>query len=244
MEKLHVLVIEDEADNFDLLKKELEAFEYEVSHADNLKDALGLYYTISPDIVIVDIFLHGQKDGIEFARKICENPSTLRPFLFLTSASDRNTFSEAKLTGPYSYLIKPFNPLELEYAIELAIEKYNDEVINLGVQTGYSSCFLVKKQNKMFKIEPKELDYIKVESRYCELYSGKEMYVVQSSLKEMLHKLPENLFVRIHRNYLVNFKQVKEIAAQDATVILKDGTELLLSRRYLDEIKKHVQVIS
>ena len=127
--KIRILIIEDEALQAQSLKEALEERGYEVTAvANNLKDALGYYYAQKPDIVIVDVYLNGKPDGIVFAQRINENKFTLKPFAFLTSSIDRKTFEQARITNPYCYLIKPFNVLELEFAIELAIEKFMGSV--------------------------------------------------------------------------------------------------------------------
>ena len=245
MNNLHILILEDEPDYALLIQKVLQKAGYRVSHADNLKDALGLYHSTRPDLVIVDIFLNGEKDGIVFANKINANEATRCPFIFLTSSLDRTVFNEAKLTVPYSFLLKPFNPLELTYAIDLAMEKFSGETGLLGQGKAITgkSCFFVKKNDSMIKIEPEDLDYITVEGRYCELWMGGEKFLIQSSLKDMMEQLAIATFIRIHRNHLVNFDRIKSISAANSNVILKDGTELQLSRRYMEEIKKNFPIL-
>jgi len=245
MAQLHILVIEDEPEYWDLLNKVLTKAGFKVSHATNLRDALGLYYSTQPDLSIVDIFLDGKRDGITFAQKINENPATKGPFLFLTSSFDKEVFKAAKLTVPYSYLLKPFNPLELHYAIELALEKFAGEsgLLEQGSMISGQECFFIKKGGVMTKIVPAELDYIAVDGRYCELHIGAEKFHIQSSLKDMLTRLSSTTFIRIHRNYAVNFDQINSISAADGQVVLQNGQLLPLSRRHLDEIKKKFSVL-
>jgi FixJ family two-component response regulator len=53
------------------------------------------------------------------------SPNASKPFVFLTSSNDRQIF--AKLTRPFSFLMKPFNELEILYAIEMAVEKFHNQ---------------------------------------------------------------------------------------------------------------------
>lgn len=246
MAKPHILILEDEPDYYELLIKVLTKAGYEISHATNLKDALGLYYSTQPDLAVVDIFLNGQPDGIAFAQKINENQATKGPFLFLTSSFDKEVFTAAKLTMPYSYLLKPFNPLELNYAIELALEKFSGEtgLLDQGSVIAGQGCFFIKQGEMMTKILPSELNYIEVDGRYCDLWTLTEKHQVQSSLKDMLTRLTPAVFLRVHRNYAVNFDQVRSIAAADGLVVLKNGKQLPLSRRYLDDLKKRFSVLA
>ena len=95
--------------------------------ATNFKDAIELFIKSKVDILIIDIFLDGIPDGIAFAETITLIPNALKPFVFLSNSRDRQIFERAKLTRPFSFLMKPFNELEILYAIEIAIEKFYNQ---------------------------------------------------------------------------------------------------------------------
>lgn len=125
MDKINVLIIEDLLSESDLLASLLRENNYEiVGIATNFKDALIQFYEKNVDVVIIDIFLDGRPDGITFAETINITPNALKPFVFLTSSKDRQIFESAKLTRPFSFLMKPFNELEVLYAIEMAVENF------------------------------------------------------------------------------------------------------------------------
>jgi CheY-like chemotaxis protein len=74
-----------------------------------------------PDLILMDIILAGEINGIEAAEQIrssCESP-----VIFLTAMTDKSTLDKAKRTGPYSYIVKPFDELDLLTRIELALYK-------------------------------------------------------------------------------------------------------------------------
>jgi two-component system LytT family response regulator len=118
MDNINVLIVEDTPAESAALVSVLEASHYTiVGVATTFKDALYLFYNNKVDIAIVDIFLNGSPDGISFAETINAVPNASKPFVFLTSSTDRKIFERAKLTQPFSYLLKPFNELEIQYAI-------------------------------------------------------------------------------------------------------------------------------
>ena len=127
MEKINVLLIEDTAEESDMLLEVLEKEYAIVGVARTYAEALDLFYKNPVDIVIIDVFLNGQPDGITFAETINAVPNSLKPFVFLTSSKDRQIFERAKLTRPFSFLMKPFNELEILYALEMAVEKFYDQ---------------------------------------------------------------------------------------------------------------------
>jgi PAS domain S-box-containing protein len=79
------------------------------------------------DLVLMDIRLKGELDGIEAARRI--RAEFHLPVIFLTSHADADTLSRAKMAEPFGYLIKPFRALSLSGAIEMALYKHHTERI-------------------------------------------------------------------------------------------------------------------
>lgn len=72
-----------------------------------------------PDILLLDIQLSGNKDGIDVAEKV--NKDFNIPFIFLTANSDVATVERAKNVSPHAYLVKPFRKNELFTSIELCL---------------------------------------------------------------------------------------------------------------------------
>ncbi|HEX6432461.1 MAG TPA: response regulator transcription factor [Niastella sp.] len=249
MNQLKVFIIEDNADDARKLKLQLERRGYIVSGiAAGLQDAINKMTGSETDLFIIDIFLQGTRDGIVFAEKMNAQEIDKRPFIFLTNASDRHTFDLARKTGPFSYLLKPFNELELEYAIELAIEKFANEDGYFATFTQPLSLlsgdvFFVKKGNMLAKILVGDIRYIEVDGKYCKLMYGDEKYLIQKSLKQLQAQLSAKQFIKIHRNYIVNVKEIIKIDLQDHAIILQDGNTLSFSRRYLDALVNQFGVL-
>ena len=128
MDNINILIIEDTPEQSDALIKVLLENNYTVvGVARNFTDALKLFYANTIDIIIIDVFLDGKPDGITFAETINIVPNGQKPFVFLTSSKDRHIFDRAKLTKPFSFLLKPFNELEILYALEMAVEKFYEQ---------------------------------------------------------------------------------------------------------------------
>lgn len=176
-----------------------------------------------------------------------ENHNTKKPFIFLTSATDRTTFEAARLTAPFSYLLKPFNALELQYAIELAIEKFANEVgvFSSGQHTSIliDQNFFIKKGNLLVKVPITTIQYIKVEGRYTSIYSDSGNFLVKLSLIDFLNKLPEKQFLRVNRNIIVNADKVVSVHLADNQIILENDERILMSRRNRDTIVKLLDVL-
>jgi PAS domain S-box-containing protein len=87
--------------------------------------AIELAGQTGPDLILMDIRLRGNLDGVEAAGQIRQHSDI--PVVYLTAYTDDATLRRAKLTEPYGYLIKPFEERELHTAIEMALYKHTME---------------------------------------------------------------------------------------------------------------------
>ncbi|MBP4139391.1 LytR/AlgR family response regulator transcription factor [Flavobacterium geliluteum] len=242
MDNINVLIIEDTPVESDALVKVLTENNYNVvGVAANYNDALKLFYQNTVDIVIIDVFLDGKPDGITFAETINIVPNGLKPFVFLTSSKDRQIFERAKLTKPFSFLLKPFNELEILYALEMAVEKFYGQanVFHSEDQnTVVSNDSLFIKKNKVLKkVQVEDIVYIEVEDRYCNIITEVEKFVILISLTKIIQLLDATKFCQTHRNYIVNISKIEEIIVNDNLVILKGNHKVTLSDKYKDFVK-------
>ena len=114
-----ILIVEDEGLVAIDLQSRLLQMGYHVPEIfDNGNDLLKFGFDYQPDLIIMDVMIKGELDGIQTAQKFKEMLDV--PIIFLTAYSDNSTFQRAKLSGAYAFLIKPFNQRELETTIEIA----------------------------------------------------------------------------------------------------------------------------
>ena len=122
MSKINVLVVENESIVSKDIQHSLKKLGYNVVGASSTGElAIELVRSTSPDIVLMDIMLKGDINGIDTAKIIKENYST--PIIFITAYADEATLSKAKLSEPSGYIIKPFKEIDLHTTIEIAIYK-------------------------------------------------------------------------------------------------------------------------
>ncbi len=118
-----ILVVEDERIVARDLQFTLEAQGYLVTGvAASSDEAIASASQRCPDLVLMDVHIKGNLDGIETARLLRDRFRV--PVVYLTAYADAETVDRAKTTHPYGYLIKPFNERELRSAIEIAIYKH------------------------------------------------------------------------------------------------------------------------
>ncbi len=126
MDKIKILIVEDDEVTAMNLKMSLEKHDYTVvSTADNSIQARNKIKIYEPDIILIDISLQSTDDGIELAKYVREKHNL--PFIYLTAHTDNDIIQQAKMTEPYGYIVKPFDPESLNATIQMAIYKFERE---------------------------------------------------------------------------------------------------------------------
>jgi two-component system, cell cycle response regulator len=124
---ISILLVEDEGIVARDLEDTLIRLGYRVSGiASEGTEAIEMARELHPQLVVMDVGLRGEVDGIEAACAIQEDAPV--PVIFLTGHSDTETLQRAVSTGPLGYLIKPFQEVDLRCAIEVAIHKHRSDV--------------------------------------------------------------------------------------------------------------------
>ncbi len=120
------MIVEDEWMIADYLKITLQDLGYSVpAMAASGEDAIEKAVKIQPDLILMDIVLSGEMDGIEAARSIIDRHDI--PVIFLSAYAEEDMVDKARQTGVYGYLVKPIKESELKATIELALYKHRME---------------------------------------------------------------------------------------------------------------------
>lgn len=123
MAKAEILVVEDERVTAKSIQNRLKRLGYDVPVVvSSGEEAIKAATERRPDLVLMDIKLEGEMDGIQAAEQIRTRCNI--PVIYLTAYADEDTLQQAKITEPYSYILKPFQIKELQTNIEVALYKH------------------------------------------------------------------------------------------------------------------------
>ncbi|BDI15632.1 histidine kinase [Nostoc cf. commune SO-36] len=126
MGQVRILVVEDEVIVARTIASQLSQLGYIVTGtASSGKAAIAKALETQPELILMDIILKGEMDGITTASKIREQLDV--PVIYLTAYGDEHTLERAKITQPFGYVVKPFTTKDLKIAIEIAILKHQLE---------------------------------------------------------------------------------------------------------------------
>lgn len=223
-EKIKLLIVEDEMIIAANISLQLTEMGYEVTGiVPRGEEALVHVRDNPPDVILLDINLKGELDGIETAREMQKMQNI--PVIYLTANADDAHFNRAKDTHPFGFIAKPFKKLDLQRAIELTVSQIS--VRDSGSTSAdeqkddtfiLSDCIFVRHLNSMVKVSIKDILYMEAERNYCRIFTNTKQYLVVMTLKEMDKKLPSKHFLRVHRSYIINISQVKEVATSHIVI--------------------------
>lgn len=135
-----ILIVEDEK----IIAKDLELrliqMNYDVvASVSSGKEALATVRSHKVDLILMDIMIDGDIDGIETAELIHQQMDV--PVIYLTAYADERTFERAKLSDPFGYLLKPFQERDLDLTIRTVLQKFSFEKQIKASETRYRSLF-------------------------------------------------------------------------------------------------------
>lgn len=215
--KIKILVVEDEMIIAAKISLQLTSMGYEVTAIlPRGEEAILQMAENRPDIILLDINLKGKYDGIETAGLIRQSDQI--PIIYLTANADEASFNRAKTTRPAAFISKPFKQLDLQRAIELAISRI-DDAGHLSEKPPHDAPpimladrIFIRHGNRMIKIMMADILYIEADRNYSRIFTRQKEYMLATTLKHIEEKLPADLFLRIHRSYIVHLAQVDEVA--------------------------------
>ena len=130
MNKPQVLLVEDDLIHALYIKKILDENGYDtISNIVTYEDAIIAIEAFSPSLVLIDINLNQDKDGIDIGKYLLQKDNI--PFIYITSSSDKATIDRARDTRPSAYMVKPFKVEDLEVTIAIVINNFKHKNIDV-----------------------------------------------------------------------------------------------------------------
>jgi len=243
MSKFNILVVEDESIVAKDIQQSLIKLGYNVvGTASTGQKALTLVEEYLPDLVLMDIMLKGDMNGIETAAHVKAKHNI--PVIYLTAYADEGTLSKAKVTEPYGYIIKPFKEVDIHTSIEMAIYKHKKEdevrkerdiLFKIVDNKGSSDIIFVKSNSRLEKLMTNDIYYVEALKDYVVINTGSTRYTIHSTMKEIQRKLSEQEFIRVHRSYIVRLDKIAAIE-QPNLILEKEKKRIPIGGSYREEL--------
>lgn len=249
MAQIKILVVEDDPLHLAKINYAMDQMDYKIAAVtDNGEHALRLFKAVKPDLVLMDINLKGQHEGIEIAREINQIEET--PIIFTTSSKDSETIRDAVSINPSGYLIKPIEKSQLLAAIEMALFKQRETAGKNRPQSNQDhgvllkNSLFVKTASKIEKIDFTEVMWIESsEEKYLEVVTIESRLKIRSSIKQLIAKLDLGTFVQINQSQIININKIDSISDIN-NVITVNKTNFNLGKLYKKEILERIRLIN
>lgn len=250
MSKTNVLVVEDENIVSKDIQHSLKKLGYNVvGAAATGEKALAIAHETKPDVVLMDIMLKGDMNGIETAGKI--KAELKIPVIYLTAYADEATLAKAKVTEPYGYIIKPFKEIDLHTSIEMALYKHGKEsevkkerdlLYSLVENKDTRNFIFVKSNSRLVKLKTEDIYFIEALKDYVVINTLNSRYTIHSTMKDIERKLPADEFIRVHRSFIVRLDKIAAI--EQPNLILENDKKIIpIGGSYKDELSNKINLV-
>ena len=258
MKKIKTIIVDDE----ELARQGLvmmlaQVPEVEVINTcNNGLEAIDVISDLIPDLVFLDIQMPGV-NGFEVIASIAKP----RPQIIFTTAHDEYALKAFEVNA-IDYLLKPFTDERFQVALSKAIERIKlnrsqekmDDLVestvtvnsgNTKIITGLETedSIVFKSEGKVFKVAYSAISHIEAFDYYIKIHVSGNFYLIRESMKKMEERLPNDLFVRIHKSYIVNVRVITQFGKSDEgghEVKLVTGQKLKVSRNHKNQLLRHL----
>lgn len=225
---MRIGILEDEALIADHLTSVIEDKGYEVCFVSDTVEDAKEQLKKNIDFLLLDIKVNGKLSGIDLAEHVNLNYSI--PFIFISSNTDQHTLEKVKLAKPYGFLTKPFKNIDIEMAIDLAMEKHTNTEKNQSITSNF---IFLKDKGTWIKIKLNDILYLQASDNYTVLFFEKDSLLITQNLKYFEGVLPNTQFFKTHRSYLINKNFIESYSGDS---ILIHSSRIPVSSTYKFEI--------
>ena len=246
--KIRTLIIDDEPLARKRVKQLLaSAEEFQViGEARNVAEAVSACLELRPDLVFLDVEMPDGSGFDALAKLSTEN----MPAVVFVTAYDQYTIKAFDVYA-VDYLLKPFSEERFHQAaarVHERLSRARDEDLNqkiknllshLKTNRDFLDRLVINHKDRLVVISVKEVDSVTAYGNYLKVNTGGKTYLLRDTINNLSQRLDPNVFLRIHRSTIVNAERIKEFQPMfggQYAVILKDGSEFVLSRNYRKEI--------
>lgn len=232
---LHIAVCDDDESDLNSLLSHLTAVCADLELLTQIDTFTSGEYFLSAciaknyDIVFMDIYMN-DINGIDAVRGVQMRRPQTSHYVFTTISSEHAI--EAFNLNAAHYLVKPLKREKVREAVERCISFYPAKnKRSLEIKTG----------RKQITIPMEDITYIEVTNTRCDVHTEDHSFQTYSSLNALFKLLDEGLFLRVQKSFVVNMAYIDSFFYDH--IVLKDGTEISISRNKRAELKKQYQDI-
>jgi two-component system LytT family response regulator len=226
------------------LLKEIEDVEI-VGECATAAETMELVRLTNPELLFLDIRM-SDMDGFDVLESLSADAGRTLPQVIFVTANDRYAVRAFEIHA-IDYLLKPFTPERLRAAVQRVRDKLASgepgqrEAGTRSEPDRYTTRMVFKSRGRILFLSVEDIRWIEAQENYVKICTGKDSHLLRETIGSLENRLDPHSFLRVHRSAIVNLHHVKEVkneADGDATVVLKSGEEVPMSRSYRAKIQK------
>lgn len=230
-----ILIVEDEIELANNISEILLDLDYKVAAVvDNAESALAFLEDGEADLVLMDILIYGELDGIDLAYKIREKYNL--PIVFSTAYSGTEYLDRISSEIHEGYLLKPFTLDSLKTAVFFGLKRHEEKSKEGSKPKG---SLKIMDKGYLVPVPFSEIVYLKADGLYTRVFTKAKSYLVRDILKNFEEKLNTTQFIRVHKSYLVN---IGFVASFNAKKINLGDTNIPIRRGLYKELLEKIVV--
>ncbi len=249
---INTVIIDDERLAIESLRWEIDNFCKEIKVVEtftNPKDAISGINYLKPELVFLDIEMP-ELDGFQLLQLL-----DYKNFDLIIITAYNQYAIKAFKANAIDYLLKPVDPDELVSAVEKVKARRKDNVQNKNIETILSKLLDDHKSeaqriplllsNKVIMVNAEEITYCKSDGAYTHVYleDGNDHFV-SKSIKNLEKILPPDIFIRVHKSYIVNYKKIVEfIRTGNGELVLSNEQVIPVSRTHKNKVLKILKIL-
>jgi two-component system LytT family response regulator len=251
--KIRALVVDDEPVARDRIVRLLQqqADVELVGECSNGLDTVTAIERLSPDLVFLDVQMP-EMNGFEVVRAL---ESGRLPAVVFVTAYDEYAVRAFEVHA-LDYLLKPFSSVRFRATLAHARDQLDrhragelgrkllalaPSLARTAAPARFPARLLVRSTGRVHFVRTTEIDWCEAAGNYVRLHVGPESHLFRETMNGLEAKLDPGQFVRVHRSAIVNVERIDELRSSlggEATVLLRDGTKLTLSRGYRETFQE------
>ena len=236
---MNCIIIDDEATSRTIIGELCSSYKNlnVVEVFSNAIEAIKYLNQNKTDLIFLDIHMP-DFNGFDFIRTL-KDP----PFIILTTADAEFAIQAFEYDCIVDYIVKPIKPERFKKSIQKVEGKLNEEVTAATTnkekqQTG--DDFYVNINKRLIKIDIQSIYLVEAKGDYIYLKTDNKNYTVHSTLKKIEEKLPDHMFLKIHRSYIININKIIDI--EDNSVLIEKDI-VPVSRSNRPELMKRLNLL-
>lgn len=247
---IRVLLVDDEPLARDMLREMLQSDPQVriVGESCNGREALEAIRAESPDLIFLDVQMP-EVGGFEVLASLQKEKI---PYVIFVTAYDQYAVRAFEVQA-LDYLLKPFDQERFDLSWQRAKAQLlrdrnggmDQRILTLleELKTGknYLERLVIKAAGRIYFLETDEIDWIEAEGNYVSVHSAKKTHLLRETISSLEAQLDPKKFVRIHRSSIIRLDFIQELQPWfhgEYRVILKDGTQLTLSRNHREKLQE------